>query len=318
MQQLRWGAHAMLATWGNHIWLTRCWMDVRLTRPVSLGLRALSSDGFKATLPYVTHHFTLRSAVLHVTHLGFDGFGDVGQLQHQSGPSPAIIHPTKGVGRGYLNKLSLSFPCLTPWKRSRERALGARAISRATSGKTHARTRAVALAQERALLMETSKNAQSYMSTVQKKIAEIDSSKALTRRNQSENVSAKCGRVYCCGYGVVTFRPQAKQKRWAVFTRNWRRKQIRSKCAFRCHIMRDPHAQVTMIYAYEMSANWTCTNKLTTAVSQLSKDRMAPQKMTDNLPASSFRINAFTPPSVLKAPHHHVGFESSLLRRATR
>lgn len=151
-----------------------------------------------------------------LTHLGFDGFGAVGQLLHQSGPSPAIIHPTKGVGRGDLNKLSLSFPCLTPWKRSRERALGARAISRATSGKTHARTRAVALAQERALLMETRKNARSYMSTVKKKkkkIAEIDSSKALTRRDQSENVSAKCGRVYCCGYGVVTFRPQAKQKR---------------------------------------------------------------------------------------------------------
>lgn len=38
-------------------------LDARLTRPVSLGLRARSSDGFKATLPYVTHHHTVRSAV---------------------------------------------------------------------------------------------------------------------------------------------------------------------------------------------------------------------------------------------------------------
>lgn len=71
---------------------------------MSLGLRAWNSDGFKATPPYVTHHYTMRSAVLHRTHFSF---GAVGQLQHQSGPSPAIIHPSTGVGRANLSQLSL-------------------------------------------------------------------------------------------------------------------------------------------------------------------------------------------------------------------
>lgn len=49
-------------------------------------------------------------------------------------------HPSSqgSWGGGILNELSLSFPL---WKRLRERALGARVISSATSGKTQARDR---------------------------------------------------------------------------------------------------------------------------------------------------------------------------------
>lgn len=113
-----------------------------------------------------------------------------------------------------------------------------------------------------ALLMETSKSAQSY--TLRRwgggevgggEIVEIDRSKALTRRNLVVRQAKQNRRGNSRGTGGGP-------------------KQIRSKCAFRCHITRDPHAQVTIIYARELSANWTCTNKLTTSVSQLSKDRM--------------------------------------------
>lgn len=148
-------------------------------------------------------------------------------------PSPAIIHPTKGMGRGNLNKLSLSFPWLTPRKRSRKRALGARAISRANSEKTHARERSHLHRSAHCWWRQAKARSLTRLLFIvdrKKKIVEIDRSKVLTRRNRSEKVTAKCGRVYCCGYGVMTFHPQAKQKkkRWAEFTRNWRRKETNS------------------------------------------------------------------------------------------
>lgn len=73
-------------------------MDGRLTGPVSLGLRGWSSDGFKATLPYVTHHYTIRSAGLRAIHLGFRGVRS-GLDSHR----PSSIQPREWGGGTSIN-----------------------------------------------------------------------------------------------------------------------------------------------------------------------------------------------------------------------
>lgn len=166
-------------------------MDGRLTRPLSLGLREWNSDGFKATPPYVTHHYTMRSAVLHRTHFSF---GAVGQLQHQ--------YISTGVGRANLSQLSLraSHAKLLGNAHENERRLRAQFhVPPAEKKRTHARQR-VALTGARTADRDRQKRAVLHgYCWGGGEIVEIDSSNAVTRRNRSECVSAECGRVYSCG-----------------------------------------------------------------------------------------------------------------------
>lgn len=177
------------------------WMDGRLTRPLSLGLRAWNSDGFKATPPYVTHHYTMRSAVLHNTHFSF---GAVGQLQHQSGPLPAIIHPSTGVGRANLSHLSLRASHAKLLGNAHESERRPRAQFHVPPAeKTYARTPASrTFTGARTADRDRQKRAVIHgycWGGGRREIVEIDSSNAVTCRNRSECVSAECGRVYSCG-----------------------------------------------------------------------------------------------------------------------